>query len=96
MAAKPGDQIEQLAGTSMAAAHVSGGWALLKQTAPDGTVEALMDLLNTTGATVTGSPLGRLQMDRALEGFWNENSDTGTDEGSSGTEQGTQQESRVE
>src|SRR5215470_15294357 len=59
-------------GTSMAAPHVTGSWAILKQAAPSATVDDVLNALQTTGIPITdlrsGTPVTRprIRVDRAL------------------------------
>ena len=61
-------------GTSQAAAHVSGAWALLKQqptsAPPAGVVDEILNKLRTTGAPITdprnNTPMRRIKIDAAL------------------------------
>jgi len=59
------------AGTSMAAAHVSGAWAMLKEKQPNATVDEVLNKLTTTGVNVTDPRNGvvkpRIKIDAALE-----------------------------
>ncbi len=58
-------------GTSQAAAHVSGAWALLKEKYPDATVDQVLNKLTTFGVNITDPRNGvtkpRIQIDAALE-----------------------------
>jgi subtilisin len=73
--AVPGGGVAGGFGTSMAAAHVSGAWALLKQKLDQpqqaATVDEVLNKLVTTGVNVTDSRNGvikpRIQIDAALE-----------------------------
>jgi len=49
----PGGGFEAFSGTSMAAPHVAGGWALLRQAQPGSTVDEVLDALSATGVPVT-------------------------------------------
>ena len=55
----PGGAFETHGGTSMAAPHVTGTWALLRQAAATATVEAILNGLRQTGRPVMGPPLRR-------------------------------------
>ena len=67
----PGDGFDSFNGTSLAAPHVSGAWALLKSKAPSATVEELLSALSQTGVPVTDSRNGlirpRIQVDAGLD-----------------------------
>src|SRR5262249_16542003 len=67
----PGGGVEDGAGTSQAAAHVSGVWALLKEKYPDATVDQALDKLTSFGVPIADSRNGvtkrRIQIDAALE-----------------------------
>jgi hypothetical protein len=57
-------------GSGQAAAHVAGGWALLKNRLPDGSVDTLLTALQRTGDPVidpfqTGRTFPRIVLDRA-------------------------------
>ncbi|MBA4741431.1 MAG: S8 family serine peptidase [Azoarcus sp.] len=54
----PGDTYAYLSGTSMAAPHVAGAWAVLKEARPDATVEEILDSLIATGQMVTDPRTG--------------------------------------
>src|SRR5437773_677550 len=65
----PGDSItssvtgggyEALSGTSMAAPHVAGIWALMKQAVPDADVDTILHALQTTGLPITDNRYGDL------------------------------------
>ena len=49
----PGGSFEYMSGTSMAAPHVTGAWALIKQAAPQATVSQVLNALKNTGAQIT-------------------------------------------
>lgn len=51
----PGGGYRTFSGTSLSAAFVSGGWALLKQIMPNASVTTLLDALQATGAPVPDS-----------------------------------------
>ncbi|MCD6387899.1 MAG: S8 family serine peptidase [Desulfobulbaceae bacterium] len=57
-------------GTSMAAPHVAGAFAVLRSEAPDASVAEILNALQSTGATITDSRNGiaksRIQVDAAL------------------------------
>lgn len=55
----PGAGFSVLSGTSMAAPHVSGGWAILHQAAPSADVTTILDALRSTGLAVADNrPFG--------------------------------------
>ena len=69
----PGDAYSSKSGTSMAAPHVTGAWAVLKSKDPGASVDVILAALTSTGAsindsrsggTVTGMP--RIQVDSAI------------------------------
>jgi len=49
----PGGMFINLAGTSMAAPHVAGTWAVLKQAKPSATVSEVLTALQATGVAIT-------------------------------------------
>jgi subtilisin family serine protease len=68
----PGGGFGVASGTSMAAPHVAGAWAVLRQAAPNATVSQVLSALQTTGVAITDTRSGgsvtkpRIQVDRAL------------------------------
>lgn len=54
----PGNSFDVFYGTSMAAPHVVGAWALLKDANPGATVDAILSALQTTGTLVTDARPG--------------------------------------
>lgn len=69
----PGDNYAYFSGTSMAAPHVTGAWAVMKSKLPDATVDQVLAALQSTGVsiddtrsggTVTNMP--RIQLELAL------------------------------
>jgi len=70
----PGDLIATGSGTSNAAPHVAGAWAILKQKKSDATVGQILNALQTTGVKITDTRSGannrvhcRIQVDDALD-----------------------------
>jgi subtilisin family serine protease len=66
----PGGSYETWNGTSMAAPHVTGAWAVLKSKWPDGTVDQVLTALTSTGYPIEDSRNGitkpLIQVDAAL------------------------------
>ncbi|MBK1723201.1 S8 family peptidase [Thiocystis violacea] len=69
----PGGGTETLSGTSMAAPHVAGAWAVLRQSQPKASVDVVLESLQATGASVDDSRSGgqvtdmrRINVDLAL------------------------------
>lgn len=61
-----------LSGTSMAAPHVTGAWAIMKQKWPKASVDAILNSFQSTGATVTllsdtGGSVKRIDVFSALD-----------------------------
>ena len=69
--AVPGGAFANMSGTSMAAPHVAGAWAVLKSKAPAATIEQVLGALQSTGKAITDSRNGitdaRIQLNAALE-----------------------------
>ena len=67
----PGEGFDDFKGTSMAAPHVAGAWALLKSKAPTATLEEMLSIMAQTGVPVTDSRNDlirpRIQVDAALD-----------------------------
>ncbi|WP_162176309.1 S8 family serine peptidase [Candidatus Magnetobacterium casense] len=65
----PGGGYDTWNGTSMAAPHVAGAWVILKQLTPSATVTDILNILVSTGVTITDARNGiskpRIQIDRA-------------------------------
>ena len=66
----PGNEFRSGSGTSGAAPHVAGAWAVLKSKAPNASVEQVLSALKGTGVSVTDSRNNiarpRIQVDAAL------------------------------
>ena len=66
----PGNTFGFLSGTSMAAPHVAGAWAVLRQRRPSATVTEVLNALRTTGQSIVDSRNGlsfpRIRVDAAL------------------------------
>lgn len=67
----PGGSFENLSGTSMAAPHVAGAWAVLKSKAPSAAVAQVLAALTSSGVPITDARNGitkpRLQLAAALQ-----------------------------
>ena len=62
----PGTGFEALSGTSMAAPHIAGAWAILRQAAPSATVTAILSAFRQTGLPVADTRfLGTVTVPRA-------------------------------
>lgn len=69
----PGGTFEEDIGTSFAAPHVAGAWAILKEKEPNATVGQILNALQTTGKKITDTRQGAnnrvnclIQIDQAL------------------------------
>ena len=66
----PGNGFDNFQGTSMAAPHVAGAWAVMKQRFPSETVSQILARLESTGIPITDSRNNitkpRIQLDAAL------------------------------
>ncbi|MEM8559636.1 MAG: S8 family serine peptidase, partial [Bacteroidota bacterium] len=66
----PGGGYSNFSGTSMAAPHVAGAWALLKSKKPNATVDEVLNALSNTGVPLRDNRNGvtkpRIQVDAAL------------------------------
>ncbi len=73
----PGSEFAVASGTSMAAPHVTGAWAVLKQAAPNASVDEVLHALSGTGVMImdtragTGTTRPRIQVDVALMALLN-------------------------
>jgi len=68
VSALPGGGTGAASGTSQAAPHVAGAWAVLKAAKPTATVDEVLTTLQSTGKAVTGKGVTkpRIQLDAAL------------------------------
>lgn len=66
----PGSGFAAYQGTSMAAPHVAGAWAVLRQRAPQATINEIYSALTLSGVPITDQRVGitksRIQIDAAL------------------------------
>ncbi len=67
----PNGGYENMPGTSQAAPHVAGAWAILKQRVPNASVTDILNALSSTGLSITDSRNGivkpRIRVDAALQ-----------------------------
>ncbi len=84
----PGTGYGTASGTSMAAPHVTGAWAILKQADSDATVAEVLSALQSTGEPITDTRLGagnrvkpRIDVQAALETLLVCDNDTQCDDG---------------
>ncbi|OGO15687.1 MAG: hypothetical protein A2Z14_06535 [Chloroflexi bacterium RBG_16_48_8] len=71
---RPGDDYGYMEGTSMAAPHVSGAWAVIKSKVPQASVDFVYNILSDTGVLVDDHRAGgsvtdipRIQVDAAID-----------------------------
>ncbi|KWT76033.1 S8 family serine peptidase [Candidatus Magnetominusculus xianensis] len=66
----PNNSYDTMSGTSMAAPHVAGAWAVLKQIKPSASVVRILNVLKDTGVSIKDSRNGlikpRIQVDSAV------------------------------
>ena len=72
----PGGGTSNFNGTSMSSPHVAGAWAVIKQKAPEATVDEVLAALHDTGTSVDDDRIGgtvtdmrRINLDQALSQF---------------------------
>ncbi|MEJ2608382.1 MAG: S8 family serine peptidase [Anaerolineales bacterium] len=72
----PDNTYAEMSGTSMAAPHVAGAWALIRSKAPGASVDEILNALQTTGVLIDDNRSGgvvtdmpRIQVDSALALF---------------------------
>ena len=65
----PDGSFSSMSGTSMAAPHVAGAWAILKSCKPDASVQEILQKLQSTGKSITDSTTRRIQIDQATWGL---------------------------
>ena len=63
---EPGGGFSAFTGTSMAAAHVAGAWALIRQRNPTSTVSTVLAALTATGAPISGTTVRRINVGASL------------------------------
>jgi subtilisin len=49
----PGAEFKAISGTSMAAPHIAGAWAIARQQSPNASVKSILDALSMTGTRIT-------------------------------------------
>jgi subtilisin family serine protease len=85
----PGGGYANFSGTSMAAPHVAGAWAILKSKAPSASVDQILSALTSTGIPIFDSRNGitksRIQVDAALNALGGGGGGGGEGRYSSGT-----------
>lgn len=71
----PGGGFEAKRGTSMAAPHIAGAWAIIKSRLPSASIEQILSALTNTGIPILDSRNGitkpRIQVDTALDAIIN-------------------------
>jgi subtilisin len=75
----PNNQFQNYSGTSMAAPHIAGAMAILKQKNPNATIDRMLNVMISTGQPITDSRNGlikpRLRVDSALQAIANSSFD---------------------